>query len=140
MIRNKRSFTLIEVVLTMAILGICLTPLCIMIVNVVQKNVLSQVQATAVSLAQGEMEKVTNLRFSNVNCEASSAFSNPFSAYSKQVFVDYVFAGALDASVGQPSLCASPGGTATDYKKVRVVISHPIIGSLTLATLVTRDW
>ncbi len=137
---NKRSFSLIEVIITISVLSICLTPLCIMIVNVVQKNVLSQVQATAVSLAQGEIERVSNLRFSSVNCEAQSAFSTPFSAYSRQVLVDYVNSGALNTSLGQPSLCASAGGSTTNYKRVQMVITHPIIGSLTLITLLTNDW
>lgn len=136
---QKKAFTLIETILVVVVLGISLPPLCILIVNVVQKNVLSQVQATATSLAEREMERVTALRFSGVNCEPQTALGSPFSTYAYKVDVDYVNAADLNTSVGQPSLCASAGGTTTNYKRVQITVSHSITGDLKLTTLVTNN-
>lgn len=131
MLKYKRNgFTLIEVILVMIILGVCLTPFCILIVNVVQKNVLSQAQATAVALAEREIERVTSLRFSAVDDAAEAAFASPFNNYSYQVIADYVNTNDLNTAVAGP----------TDYKRVQVRVANGIVGVLTLTTLVANDW
>lgn len=128
--RSATGFTLIEVVLVILVLAICLTPLCILVVNVVQKNALSQAQATGAALAEAQMERVTSLRFSAVNNVAETPFSSPFSAYSYEVISDYVNADDLNTAVAGP----------TDYKRVQVKITNNIIGSLTLTSLAANDW
>ena len=129
-IRTKAGFTLIEVILTMVILSISIGPLSLLIVNVVRQNVLSQAQATSASLAEQEMERLTNIRFSSVTDEAQTAFPAPFSAYSHEVIVDYVNAGDLNTPVTGP----------TDYKRAQIIVRNDISGALTLETLVTNDW
>lgn len=131
MIKSKKGFTLIEVILVMVILAISLPPLCILIVNVVRKNVLTQVQATATALAEGEMEKVTNMRFSGIATTAQTAFSAPFTAYNYTITVDYVNASDLNTPV-------VPG--PTNYKRVQVMVNNAISGNLTLTTLIANDW
>lgn len=126
----NRGFTLIEAIIVMIILGICLTPFAILVVNVMSQNIYSQAQATAIALAESEMERVTNLRFSLVNDEAQVPFSVPFSAYNHEIIVDYVNAGNLNTPVGGP----------TDYKRVQIVVRSSISGPITLTTLVTNDW
>lgn len=140
MVTLRRAFTLIEVILVMVILAISLTPLSILIVNVTQKNILSYAQAQASALAEKEMERVTQLRFSTLTCATSTPFSSPFSAFSYTVDVDYVNPSALDTSVGRPSGCSSSGGTNTNYKRVQVTVNNVITGPLTVTTLVTNDW
>jgi len=127
---KKKGFTLIETVLVIIVLGIVLTPISILIVNVIGNNVRSQAWATAVALAEGEMERVTASRFSLVNDEASVSFSAPFNAYTKEIVVDYVAASALDTPVGGP----------TDYKRVQIKVSSAIADTVTLTTLVANDW
>lgn len=136
--REKRAFTLIEVVLVIVVLGIALTPLCVLIVQVVQRNVLSQAQATAVSLAEGEIERLTNARFSQVTCESSTPFSGAFSGYRYSTDVDYVNSGALDTSVGRPTGCSGAPGTTRDYKRIRLTVNHAIAEDITLTTVVVN--
>lgn len=124
------AFTLIEAILTMIILGICLTPFCILVADSVQKNVLSQAQATAIALAEGQIENVTSLRFSAVTNVAPTVFASPFGNYNYSIIVDYVNGNDLNTVVAGP----------TDYKRVQVRIGNSIVGNLTLVTLVTNDW
>lgn len=146
-LKQRKAFSIIETVIVIIIMGIVLTPFSILVLNVLQQNVRSQAWATAVSLAEGEMERVASLRFSDqaaspgsgVNCEPLTAFSAPFSAYSHKVDVFYVNANSLNTSVGQPSNC--PGsGTATDYKRVEITVTNSIAGNVKLISLVTNDW
>jgi hypothetical protein len=84
------------------------------------KNIYSQVQATAVALAEGEIERLTMMRYSLLVSDAvPSTFPSPFEAYSKQTTV-----------------VMSPA----NYKNVRVQVSNIISGNITLTTLVANDW
>jgi prepilin-type N-terminal cleavage/methylation domain-containing protein len=131
LLKQKNSgFSLIETVLVMIILGLCLTPFAILMVNVMSKNIYSQAQATSVALAEGEIERLTMTRFSLLANEASSAFPSPFSAYSKQAAVMYVNPNALNTNAG----------AATNYRNVQVQVSNSISGNITLTTLVANDW
>jgi len=128
--KNKKAFTLIEAVLVIAIMGITLAPFSVLVVNVMRQNAYSQVQATAVALAEGQMEILTATRFSLLSDAASTPFSAPFSNYTYQVEVDYVNSGALNTPVVGP----------TDFKRVQVIVNNSLLGSLTLTSLVARDW
>ncbi len=128
---KKRGFTLIEAMMVIVILGIALPPFTVVTMNVLQQNIYSQAQATAVALAEGELERATGTRFSLVTNEAvATAFSAPFSAYTHQWVVDYVNAGALDTPVAGP----------TDYKRVKIQVANSIAGTVTITTLMTNDW
>jgi len=128
---KKKGFTLIESLLVIVILGIALPPFTVLVMNVLQQNIHSQAQATAVDLAESELERASGTRFSLVTNEVSStAFSAPFSAYTHQWVVDYVNANALDTPVPGP----------TDYKRVKVQVASSISGTVTITTLVTNDW
>ncbi|MCU0651875.1 MAG: type II secretion system GspH family protein [Candidatus Omnitrophica bacterium] len=129
--QNKlvRGFTLIETIITMIVLSIVLIPFSVLTTNVIVKNTRSQAAATAVALAEGEMEWVTSLRFSAVVDEAA-AFSSPFTAFTKEVVVDYVNSLAFDTPVIGP----------TDYKRVQIRVAHPLSDTITLTTLVANDW
>jgi Tfp pilus assembly protein PilV len=128
--KAKNGFTLIEIIALVVVMAIVLTPFSILVVNVMQRNAQSQAMATAVSLAEGELERVMALRFSGIANEALAAFAAPFSAYSYQVIVDYVNSGALNTPVVGP----------TDYKRVQVRVSNAISGAITLTTLAANDW
>jgi len=129
--KNRKGFTLIEAVMAMIIMAISLTPFSILIATVMtQQNGFSQAQATAVALAEGEMERVTAERFSLCVSESVAAFAAPFSTYTRQIVVDYVNAGALDTPVAGP----------TDYKRVQVKVANNMTGTITLTSLVANDW
>lgn len=128
--RRTRGFTLVEAVITIAIMGVVLAPFSVLVVNVMRQNAYSQVQATAVSLAEGKMEDLTGTRFSLLVDAAATAFAVPFDNYTYQIVVDYVNSNDLDTAVVGP----------TDFKRVKVVINNSILGSLTLTSLVARDW
>jgi Tfp pilus assembly protein PilV len=127
---KESGFSIIETVLVMIILGVCLTPFAVLTVNVMTKNIYSQAQATAVALAEGEIERLTMTRYSLLANEASSAFSSPFSAYNKQTTVMYVTWTALNAN----------SGSDTGYRNIQVQVSNSISGNITLTTLATKDW
>jgi len=146
--RKRKAFTLIETILVMIILGISLTPFSILVINVMQQNAYSQAHATAVSLAEKELERVTNLRFNDhagggdvngVVCESTTAFGAPFASYSYQVAADYVNVADLNTSVGRPANCPASGST-TNYERVQVIVTNTIAGSVTLTSLIANDW
>lgn len=125
---KKRGFTLVEIVISIVILAVVLTPFTVLVATIVRKNIYSQAQATAVALAEGEIERLTNMRFSAVDDEASAAFAAPFSAYTHTAAVDYVNAGDLNTPVAGP----------TNYKRVQITVDNSISGTITLTTLVTN--
>jgi len=127
---DKKGFTLVETLMTMVIMGIVLAPFSVLTVNVMVRNVRSQATATAVALAEAETERVTSLRFSLVNDEASASFTAPFNGFTKEIVVDYVNPDALDTPVVGP----------TDYKRIRVRVTSATADTITLTTLVANDW
>jgi len=128
--KKNNGFTLVETVLVIIVMGITLTPFSILVVNVMQQNIKSQAWSTAVALAEGEMERVCSLPFSDVINETSLAFSAPFSAYSHQIVVNNVTSAALN----------TPVSGATNYKNVKVSVNNIVSGNVTLTTIVTNDW
>ncbi|MBM3244268.1 MAG: prepilin-type N-terminal cleavage/methylation domain-containing protein [Candidatus Omnitrophica bacterium] len=127
---GKKGFTLIETVIVIIVLAITLTPFSVLTTNVISRNVRSQGTATAVSLAEQEMERVTALRFSLAVDEAAASFSAPFNGFTKEIIVDYVNSGSLNTPVAGP----------TDYKRVQVKVTSATADTITLTTLITNDW
>ena len=127
---RKSGFTIIETIIVIMVLGITLTPFAILVATVMQKNVYSQAQATAVSLAEGELERITGTRFSLLANEAQAAFSAPFMNYTHEVVVEYVNPLALNTPVVGP----------TDYKRVEIRINNVVSGTIKLISLAANDW
>lgn len=128
--KRARGFSLIETMLAVLIIGICVTPISILIINVMSQNIHTQALATAASLAEARLEDVLSMRFSAVNNTTPAVFTQPFGAYSWRVVSDYVDAGNLNSPVAGP----------TDYKRVQVIVNSSIAGEAGLVTLITRDW
>jgi len=127
---RKNSFTLIELILSITIATIILTPLSMVIVESVVNAFLPEHYETASALLGGELERVANLRFANVVDESSTSFTGNFSQYSYQVDVDYVNGNALNTSV-------SP--TVTAYKRAEITISHSGFPDVVAVTVVTDN-
>ena len=72
--RNKlKGFTLIELVMTIVVVGIMAVPLSLLVSQHTQSVFQSADYTAALNLARGEMEKVNNMAYANI---ASASFSN----------------------------------------------------------------
>jgi prepilin-type N-terminal cleavage/methylation domain-containing protein len=125
---KEKAFSLIEVVLVMLVIGISVTPLCLALVNIIHRNVFTQAHATAVALAEGEVERLTNARFSLVDDEAPVSCDAPFAHYSRETIVDYVDSGDLNTPVVGP----------TNYKRVQIKVNSPLSGEIVLTTVLAN--
>jgi len=122
----QQGFTLIELVIVIVVVGICFISVMSLFTESLHKNVTNEIITVATSLAEGKMEEVISDGFSGISNDSGS-FSSPFSDYSYQVNWYYVNPDNLDVSVEGP----------TDYKNVKVIVSHNLIGDITLTTLLS---
>jgi len=131
-LRSSKGFSLVEVIIVIIVLGVCLTPFSILLVNVMQQNVRSQQWATEVALAESKLEQACSMRFSEIIEEPVTGFEAPFSMFGYQLNVSYVDASNLDVPVAGP----------TDYKRVEVAVfsAFDMQNPIKLVTLVTNDW
>lgn len=125
---RSKGFTIIELVVFMVVAAICFMPIIIMVGEAVYQGVKPEVLTIATELAEGKMEEVLGGYYAGVQNDSGS-FSSPLSDYSYQVSWYYVNAGDLDTSV-------SP--TQTDYKNVKVTVSHQKISGVVLTCLLTQ--
>lgn len=71
--RKKRSFTLIELIMAIVVVGIIALPISIILSKHVQSVFVSQDYTTALNLARLEMEQVLNTSYASIN---SASFNN----------------------------------------------------------------
>lgn len=71
--RKKRSFTLIELIMAIVVVGIVALPISITLAKHVQSVFVSGDYTTALNLARLDMEQVLNTSYANIN---SASFSN----------------------------------------------------------------
>lgn len=124
---RRKGFTLIEMAMTIVVLGIAVITIMSMFIESSKQSVVCEVTAVATGLAEGKMEEVLRNSFTNVNSQATTAFSSPFEAYSSSVVVDYVNGSDFSHS-----------GSNTEYKKVTVTVSHSAISNVVLDTIVSN--
>ena len=115
--RKKYGFTLIETIVAVTILAIVMYAVIAIFVNSGVRGANVEVFSVAQALAEGKLEEKMAKPFSSLSSESASFFSGDLNAYSYQLTVNYVSREALDAVVGSP----------TDYKKVRVSVSHHLL-------------
>ena len=123
----KRGFTLIELVMAVVIAAIIFISLATVLSMALWHTVKPEYYTVAAGLAAGEIDRVTNQKFSNVTSEAATAFAGNFSDYNHQVGVDYVN-GADLTQVSVPP---------TDYKRVTIIISKASFPNVIVVTLAT---
>jgi len=75
--RKKNAFTLIELIMTMVVVGIVALPISITLVKHVQSVFVSQDYTVALNLARLEMEKILNTAYASV----ASATTNNYLGY-----------------------------------------------------------
>ena len=155
---SRRGFTIIELVIVIVVLGIAIPPLLYTISDTLTKNVKVRTIQTASVLGRGLMEEILSKRY-DVN--ASSPWSNPlgpavgetratyndvddfdgftenpisgFPGYSSSVTVYYVDPDTTGLNTAEPD-----SSNTLDYKRIDVVIAHPLAGSLKFSTIVSR--
>ncbi|MBU4532119.1 MAG: prepilin-type N-terminal cleavage/methylation domain-containing protein [Eubacteriales bacterium] len=88
--RKECGFTLPEVLIATLVLLIALIPLLGLFEKGSRSSVAGWEQVTAVSLAQGEMEKLKRMPYRNLTSVSIEAFESPFEDYTRKVDVDLV--------------------------------------------------
>ena len=111
-----KGFTLIETVISIVIIGVVFLGLLAVVTGVFTHATRDEVMSIATMLAKGETERASGLGWSVT--DDSGSFSGNFSDYSWEIDV-----------------------TATDSerKQVDVTVTNTMIGSVTLATMVTNN-
>ncbi|MEA3492765.1 MAG: type II secretion system protein [Candidatus Margulisiibacteriota bacterium] len=127
--KNKRGFSLIEVVISITVLAIVLYALIAVFITTGVKGVNVEIFTVAQSLAEGKLEETMALSFNNVTSESETNFSGNLSDFSYEIISNYVSGEALD----------TPVGYSTDYKKIEVLIRHPDLGIPTTLESIRSD-
>lgn len=124
----KRGYTLIELIVSIAIIAVCIAGIASVYQNVLQRGVRGKIMTTACALAEEKADEVLRLGFSGIGSDGPADFSSPFGDYSYQVVV---------INVQPPDLDTSVGSTDTGYKKVTVNITHDQAGTYGISSLLT---
>jgi prepilin-type N-terminal cleavage/methylation domain-containing protein len=112
--KNKKGFTLIEVIISMVVIAIVMYAAIAIFITSGAKGANVEVFTVAQSLAEGKLEEAMAHEFADVSSEAEINFTGDLSNYSYEIISNYVSGEALDSAVG----------SATDYKKIQVLIRH----------------
>ena len=126
---KMKGFTLVETIIAIVIIGVAFLGLLAVFTGVFTNAARDEAMTVAISLAKGEMERVTGLSFANIadeNRDSPASFGGNFSNYSWQVRVD-----AVPASIAN-----DPG--MNNYKQVEVRVTNAMVGDVSLKTIVTN--
>ena len=124
----SKGFTLIEVIFSVVVLSIGLVTLIQVMTHVLNRFSMTEALNMGTSLAERELERVANLRYSNVVNAGPTFYASPFQNYTYQVSVTAV-----------PVALANDLGMA-QYKQVTVTIHHTMKGDVSLTTIVTNKY
>ncbi|MFC1703889.1 prepilin-type N-terminal cleavage/methylation domain-containing protein [Candidatus Omnitrophota bacterium] len=131
-VKNSRhGLTLIELIMAIVIAAIILTPTSLVIIESVRNAFLPEYFTIASSLLERELERLTNLRFTDPELDEgtkSGTFPGVFSNYTYNVEVTFVTEDFLVSTL--------PSGT--DYKRVTIAISRPGFPNVQGVSLVTN--
>jgi len=125
-----KGFTLIETIIGIVVLGVIALGLFATFTGVFKNAVQDETITVAVSLAKGEMERVTKLAWASIlnqYRDAPVSFGGNFSNYSWQVRVDRVPTAIVHTT------------NMNQYKQVEVRVTNPIVGDISLKTIVTNN-
>jgi len=129
--KNKRGFSLIELVIAIVIISTCAIGVAIMFQEASSGSYIAVVMTVATALAEEKMEETLRLGYSSASSVSSTAFASPFDDYTYEVIVHYVDESDLDTSVDP---------TVTDYKNVEVQISHAVIDQAVVLNSVLANY
>jgi len=125
----KRGYTLIELIISIAIIAVCIAGIASVYQNVLMGGVRGKIRSTACALAEEKADEVLRLGFSGIGSDGPTDFSTPFGDYSYEVDVIDVQPPDLDTPVDPP--------TNTGYKNVTVSVTHDQAGTYSISSLLT---
>ena len=110
---KKSAFTLIELIMTLVVVGIVALPISITLSKQVQSVFVSQDYTTALNLARFEMENVLNTAYNSIAVGTTSSPNYQGYAYDLITTVSYAFGTALTAeSVKLVTISVTKAGSA----------------------------
>lgn len=118
---------MVELIITMLIIGIAFYALISVFITVTPRNVNLEDLTKATHLAFGKMEETAVKPFPGINSVAATGFTGDFSNFQYQIIVDYVTAAEPDV--------VAPGSSA--FKRVKVRTWGGLSGIVEITTLVT---
>ncbi len=123
---KKQGFTLVEIIMAMAVIAIIMYSVIAVFITSGARGVNVEVFTVAQSLAEGKLEENMAHSFSDVSDEVETNFSGDLGDYSYEIVVNYVSPEALDL----------PVAFVTDYKKIQARIRHPQLeGAISLEAI-----
>ena len=125
-----KGFTLIETVIGIVALGIIALGLFAIFTGVFTNAARDEVVTIATSLAKGELERTARLSFASIVSQHAGSpvsFGGNFTNYSWQIVVSAV-----------PVAIANDAGMA-QYKQVESRVTNPMVGNISLKTIVTNN-
>lgn len=125
--RTQHGFTLVEIVIAVSILSIALGTLFMVYASVIQQAAVPRMMNTGAHLVEQELERVTALRFSQVNNEGPTAFPGSFSDYTYEVSVTAV----------PPAL--ADDAAMTQYKQVEIIVRRGAQEAARMTTIMTHQ-
>ena len=126
---NKKSFTLVELILSIVILGIAVPSLLHLLSEATQTIVVSEGTATASFYAQEMMEKIKSKSFTEADGLTGTDFPAP--DYQRTVSIEFT---KLNGSVWEPAACPPD----CDYKLITVSITKTPSLALDLVTIISN--
>ncbi len=126
--RSVRGYTLMELVIVIAVVSVCTVPLVTSFATALTRGVDGEFRSTATALLQREAERMMSDGFTAVTASGPTALEAPFTSYALQIEWDYVTATDFSTPV-------SPG--PTEFKHVLIQIQHQFIGSVETDVLMT---
>ncbi|MDD5070390.1 MAG: hypothetical protein PHV17_06640 [Candidatus Omnitrophica bacterium] len=124
----KKSLSLAELVMVIVIASIIMIPLSLIVSEALRRTFLPEHLTISTSLLEGELEKISNLRFDQVINQTGN-YSGIFSRYSFNNSFYYVNPGDLN----------SPAANVTDFKRLTISISRAGFSDVKAVTLVTKN-
>ena len=126
---RNRSSTLVELIMTIVVVGIVALPISVTLAKHVQSVFVSQDYTSALNLARFEMDKMLNTAYLGITSQAFSNYQGY--AYDLTTTVTYAFGTALTAeSVKLVSISVTKAGSATGLVTLKTYITKNVIWGL----------
>jgi prepilin-type N-terminal cleavage/methylation domain-containing protein len=123
--RRTKGFTLIELIMTIVVVGLIAVPLSLSLTAQVQGMVKSGAYTAALNLARFEMERVNNLAYAGIT---SASFPN-YQGYPYDVNRSVTYAQGNDSSLEslkQVTVNVTPAGSSTVLVSLTVYIAKNV--------------
>ena len=154
----KKAFTLIELVMVIAVFAIAITPVLILMANLNQRVIQARLTTSAVILGRDILEEILSKRYDENIIYPWSNHLGPESGESRSSYDDVDdFDGLVDTNASFPgfsrrvNVCyidpdnrsldrCLPDSSRTDYKRVDVIVSHNLIGDINFSVIVSSEY